>query len=209
MIDFQHVEPPVIEVVVATDATRNGVSKTNNDVYVEGGLRVEQGPFYVGLTASNADYLIGADAETTVYAGLTKDFAGLNLDASVGYTKLHGVEYDGIADEALSVTASASKEFGALTASASVTYSNRDIYFDEASTYVEGGLGYSWGKNTVSGGVGRFATQDVSWNTYNVGYTRDLTDKVAVDVRYYGTDKDDSVGGPFGERTVASLKVKF
>lgn len=217
MIDFHYVEPAQAEVVVATDATRNGISKTQGSVYVEGGAEWDFGPVYVGASASNADYLVGADYDATAFVGARTDLAGFALDGRMSYTKVYGSPLSkyGMDDDALTFSGSASKKFGPVTAKVSASYTPEDIYFGARTWTVEGGASYRFGKNEVSGAVGHVDTEafgtNVSYNTWNVGYTRDLTEKLAVDVRYYDTDLD--VGyysfAPAEGRTIASLKVKF
>jgi hypothetical protein len=208
MIDFTYVAPPTVEIVIASDAVRNGISKTNGSVYTQVGAETTVGPIYVGAAASNADYLIGADYDLTAYAGVKTELKGVALDGRVSFTKLYGENAWGLEDAATTVSVTASKTFGPIAASASVAYTPNDLYTGDAATYVSGNAAYRFGKNEVSAGLGRYSTDLGAYNTWNVGYGRDLTPKLTVDLRYYGTDKGE-FGGPFDDRAVASLRVKF
>ena len=64
-------------------------------------------------------------------------------------------------------------------------------------------------KWTVSGAVGRqWVSSDLDYTTWNLGAAYQLTDHLALDVRYFDTDEHD-FGSSYDSRVVASLKAVF
>jgi uncharacterized protein (TIGR02001 family) len=199
-------------VAVGSDYVFRGVSQTEEDAAISGGVDLTSGSVYAGAWASNVAFPGDPDtnAEIDLYAGVRPEFAGWNWDVgAVGYFytgQPNGADYDYV-----EVKVAASRAFGPATLGAAVYYSP-DFFgaAEDEATYVEANAAFSPAdKWTVSGAVGRqFVSSDFDYTTWNLGLARQLTDNLALDVRYHDTDEH-GFGDIYGSRAVVSLKAVF
>ncbi|MFC7377169.1 TorF family putative porin [Brevundimonas sp. GCM10030266] len=196
---------------VTSDYVFRGVSQTMEDPAISAGVDLTHNGFYAGAWASNVDFGDGeTDAEVDLYAGYRPEVSGFNLDFGViGYlytSQPNGADYDYV-----EFKAAASRAVGPATVGAAVFYSP-DFFgaSEDEATYLE--VNGAWSpadKWTLSGAVGRqWVSSDFDYNTWNVGAAYQLTDNLAVDVRYHDTDEND-FGDNYGSRAVATLKAAF
>lgn len=209
----QETRPDVAwNVAVGSDYVFRGVSQTEEDPAVSAGLDLTSGAFYAGAWASNVAFPGDPDteAEIDVYAGVRPEFAGWTWDlGAVGYFyagQPNGADYDYI-----EAKVAASRALGPATIGAAL-YWSPDFFgaSEDEATYVEANAAFSpadqW---TISGAVGRqVLSSNFDYTTWNIGVARQLTDKLAVDVRYHDTDEHD-FGDIYGSRAVVSLKATF
>ncbi|GLS00659.1 hypothetical protein GCM10007859_06660 [Brevundimonas denitrificans] len=199
-------------VAASSDYVFRGVSQTEEDAAISGGVDLTSGSFYAGAWASNVAFPGDPDtnAEIDAYAGVRPEFAGWNWDfGAVGYFytgQPSGADYDYV-----EAKVAASRAFGPATIGAAV-YWSPDFFgaAEDEATYVEANASFSpadrW---TVSGVIGRqFLSSDFDHTTWNLGAARQLTDNLAVDVRYHDTDEH-GFGDIYGGRAVVSLKAAF
>jgi len=195
-----------------SDYIFRGVSQTEEDPALSGGVDVTSGQFYAGAWASNVAFPgdDDTDAEIDIYGGIRPDVAGWTLDLGViGYL------YTGQPDEAdydyAEFKAAASRALGPATIGAAMYYSP-DFFgaSEDEATYVEANAAISpMDRLTIAGAVGRqFVSSDFDYTTWNLGAAWLLTSNLAVDVRYHDTDEHD-FGDIYGSRAVASLKATF
>ena len=211
--DAQEVRSPQwsTNVAVTSDYVFRGVSQTEEDAAVSGGVDVGSGLLYAGAWASNVSF--ASDDETRVegdlYAGVRPQYAGWNLDFGViGYL------YDDPGDfdyDYVELKAVASRAVGPATIGAAVFWS--PDYFgaaEDEATYVEANAAFVPAERwTISGALGRqFVSSSFDYTTWNVGAAYALTDNLAVDLRYHDTDQHD-FGDAYGGRAVSSLKATF
>ena len=195
-----------------SDYVFRGVSQTEEDPAISGGVDVTVGSFYAGTWASNVAFPGDGDtnAEIDLYGGIRPEVAGWNLDLGVvGYlytSQPNGADYDYV-----ELKAAASRAIGPATVGAAVYYSP-DFFgaAEDEATYVEANAAISPAdKWTISGAVGRqFVSSAFDYTTWNLGAAYQLTSNLAVDVRYHDTDEHD-FGDIYGSRAVASLKATF
>ena len=189
------------------DYVFRGVSQTDEDPAIQGGVDATIGAFYVGAWASNVDFGDDTDAEVDIYGGYRGEAAGFAFDVgAVGYGYVNapdGADYD-----YLELKAAASRAIGPATFGA-VAYWSPDFFgLDEEATYVEANAAFApaarW---TVSAAIGH-QSLDVNddYATWNIGVGYAVTDHLAIDVRYHDTDVD----GPLSDgRAVAGIKFLF
>lgn len=194
---------------VASDYVFRGVSQTQEDPQLFGGVDLTAGKAYAGTWASNVDFGDKTDAEIDLYAGYKPTVGAVSLDLGViyyGYVGApKGADYGNVE---LKAAASAPAGRGAL--GAAVFYSPDSFgAADEAVYYELNGSYPIAAKWSVSGAVGR-QTYDGSgdYTTWNVGAAYALTDKLSLDLRYHDTDEH-GFGKVYGARVVASLKAVF
>jgi uncharacterized protein (TIGR02001 family) len=197
---------------VTSDYVFRGVSQTQNDPAVQGGVDLSSGVFYAGVWASNVDF--GADdptAEVDLYVGVKPTVGDTSFDFGVLYYGY--VEDKGLTPGSFSYTefkAAASRAFGPATLGAAVYYSPEYPGKGGTSAYFEvNGAVPVAEKLTLSGAVGHQSIKNYGdYNTWNVGLAYALTDKLTADLRYHDTDEH-NFGKIYDSRVVVSLKAAF
>lgn len=195
-----------------SDYVFRGVSQTEEEPAISGGVDVTSGSFYAGTWASNVSFPGDEDtnAEIDLYGGVRPEVAGFNLDLGV-ISYLYTGQPDGADYDYVEFKAAASRAFGPATLGAAVYYSP-DFFgaSEDEATYVEANATISpAAKWTLSGAVGhQFVSSAFDYTTWNLGAGYQLTSNLAVDVRYHDTDEHD-FGDIYGSRAVASLKATF
>jgi uncharacterized protein (TIGR02001 family) len=197
-------------VALTSDYVFRGVSQTQEDPAISAGVDLTKNGFYVGGWASNVDFGDNTDAEVDLYAGYRPEVAGYALDFGViGY--LYAGQPDGADYDYVELKAAASRAVGPATLGAAVYYSP-DFFgaSEDEATYAEiNGAVSPADKWTISGAVGRqWVSSDQDYTTWNLGAAYQLTDTLAVDLRYHDTDQHD-FGDIYGARAVATLKASF
>ena len=197
---------------VASDYVFRGVSQTQEDPQVFGGIDASYGIGYAGVWSSNVDF--GADdptAEIDLYAGVKPTIGDTNLDLGVVYYGY--LEDKGLTPGSYSyveLKAAASHAFGPATLGAAVYYSPEFPGKGGNATYVEANAALPIApKLTLSGAVGHQAIENYgNYNTWNLGVSYALTDKLSADVRYHDTDEH-NFGKIYDSRIAVSLKAAF
>lgn len=198
-------------VAATSDYIFRGVSQTEEEPALSAGVDMTNGAFYAGVWASNVSYAGDNDTgvEADIYAGVRPEFAGFTMDFGVVgylYDEPEALDYDYV-----EFKAAASRAIGPATIGAAVFYSP-DFFgaSEDEATYVEANGAFSPAdKWTVSGAVGRqFVSSDFDYTTWNVGAAYQLTDNLALDLRYHDTDEHD-FGEIYESRAVATVKATF
>lgn len=197
---------------VASDYVFRGVSQTQEDPQIFGGIDASYGIGYAGVWSSNVDF--GADdptAEIDLYAGVKPTVGDVSLDLGVIY-------YGYVDDKGLTpgqygyteLKAAASRAFGPATLGAAVYYSPEFPGKGGDATYFEANAAVPVApKFTLSGAVGHQSIKNYGdYNTWNVGVSYALTDKLSADLRYWDTDEH-SFGKIYDSRVAVSLKAAF
>ena len=199
-------------VAVATDYVFRGVSQTEEDPAISGGVDATNGFAYVGAWASNVSYAGDPDTnvEVDLYGGVRPTFAGLTWDLGlVGYIYLN--QPDDADYSYVEAKVGASRAVG--PAMVSLTGYWSPDYFgasEDEAFYLEAAASASpaarW---TVSGAVGRqWVSSDFDYATWRLEAAYQLTDYLTLDVSYNDTSEHD-FGPVYGSRTFASLKAVF
>ncbi len=176
-------------VAVANDYIFRGISQTDNNPTLQGGVDYTNGGFYVGGWASNVDFGNDADIEVDLYGG----FRGA-LSESVSFD-VGVITYIYPGEDDLNVTelkAGLGYTAGAFSTGATVYY-EPDLQY----TYVEGTAGYAFtdklkglaslGNFSPDGGIGEY----VNWSLGGA-YAFELFD---LTLKYTDTDIDDTFAG--------------
>jgi uncharacterized protein (TIGR02001 family) len=197
---------------VASDYVFRGVSQTQEDPQIFGGVDAAYGIGYAGVWASNVDF--GADdptAEVDLYAGVKPVVADTNLDLGVIY-------YGYVDDKGLTpgqygyfeAKAAASKSLGPATVGLALYYSpefpgktGHAVYYE-----VNGAVPINE-KISLSGALGHQEIDKAGdYATWNLGVSYALTSKLAADLRYWDTDEH-GYGKIYDSRVAVSLKAAF
>ncbi|KPF78640.1 hypothetical protein IP78_10865 [Brevundimonas sp. AAP58] len=193
---------------VSTDYVFRGVSQTNEDPAISGGVDLTAGSFYAGAWASNVDFGDDTDLEVDLYGGFRTEAGGYALDFGVvGY--LYGNAPGGADYDYVEFKAAASRAVGPFTGGVALYVSPDFFGVDDEAAYLELNGAYAttvgW---TVSGAVGQ-QWLDVSddYVTWNLGAAYAVTDNLTLDLRYHDTDIN---GLAIAEdRFVATVKAAF
>lgn len=123
-------------IAATNDYVWRGISQTDNDFAIQGGLDYTNGGFYVGTWASNVDFGSDADVEVDLYGGFRGNFTeSLTWDLGAIY-----YAYPGEGDlDFYEVKAALGYSVDALGLGASVSYDP-----DNENTYVEGTGSYAF-----------------------------------------------------------------
>lgn len=193
----------------SSDYVFRGVSQTDEDPQVFGGVDVTMGKFYVGTWASNVDFYDSTDAEIDVYAGFKPTLGPVSLDLAAIYYGY--VDAPSGSDYAyFEAKAAGSVPVGKGTLGAAVYYSP-DFFgsVDEAFYYEMNGSYPLTDKISVSGALGRQELKGPGdYTTWNLGVGFALNSHIGIDVRYHDSSVHE-FGKLYDSRGVVSLKATF
>lgn len=209
---------------VATDYVFRGLDQTapGSEGEVFGGVDVTGGAFYGGAWVSTTGVDGQGGYEYDLYAGWKPVVGAVTFDFGA-------VFYGFVDDDGIGFVSSDANMW---ELKAAATYTSGSGYFggalywspdfvgdvngaDDDALYAEVNAGYTFSnKATLSGAIGVQQVDDSvyavdGYTTWNVGVTYPVTDHVALDVRYIGTDDDADFVGFGGNTGVATLKVTF
>lgn len=197
---------------ITNDYVFRGISQTQGDPAISGGVDAGYGIFYAGVWASNVDFGVpDPDLEVDFYAGVKPTVGDTSFDFGVlyyGYRK----DKNGApgANSYTELKAAASHTFGPATLGAAVYYSPEWPGKGGDATYYEGNAALPLNKYfTLSGAVGHQEIKNYGdYNTWNVGVGFLLGENATIDVRYHDTDEH-SYGKIYDSRVAVSLKAAF
>jgi uncharacterized protein (TIGR02001 family) len=210
-----------------TDYVFRGVSQSDNTASVFAGVDVAYKMFYAGVWGASVDSATSpGEMELDVYAGIKPSWNGIDFDLGViyyGYPDGDGVYAEDLPFVELKAAATATV-LTDLEVTGTVFYSP-DYYLETGTTWTfEGKVSKAlpWYGLSLSGALGHVSSDDDSGNfsaavgddnyTYwNVGLSKTIREHYNVDVRYWGTDVDDSAGGAYltGDRILGTFTFSY
>lgn len=196
----------------ATDYVFRGISQTDEDPQVYGGVDASMGIGYAGVWVSNVDFGNGTDAEFDLYAGIKPTAGPVTFDLGVIY---YGYidQPSGSNEDYWEGKVAASVPAGPATLGVAVYYSPEFFGKTGDAIYYEANAAVAIPdtKFTVNGAIGRQEVDKAyDYTTWNVGVGFALTDHISLDVRYWDTNKSSAVTGGLGDsRVVGGLKLVF
>lgn len=198
-------------ITLTTDYKFRGLSQTDNNPAVQGGLDASVGSFYAGAWASSVNFGFGASMELDLYAGYKFDLGPVALDVgAIGYL------YPGAADDGISQATGELDYYegyvkGSVNPANGLTLGTAGYYSPEftgetgAAYYLELNGAYAFTPSiSVSGAYGYQSIDNVfgvfgdggeeNYSTYNFGATYSGWG-LGFDLRYVGTsiDADDNI----------------
>ena len=193
-----------------TDYVFRGLSQTDEDPSVFGGVDATMGIGYAGVWVSNVDFGNGTDAEFDIYAGIKPTVGPVTFDLGViyyGYVD----QPSGSNEDYWEGKVAASVPAGPATLGAAVYYSPEFFGKTGEAWYYEANAAIAIPdtKFSLSGAIGRQEVDKaVDYTTWNAGVGFALTDHVSLDLRYWDTNLSDAVSGGLADtRVVAGLKL--
>lgn len=197
---------------VASDYVFRGVSQTQEDPQIFGGIDATYGLGYAGVWASNVDF--GTDdpsVEVDFYVGVKPTVGDTALDFAVVY---YGYMDDKGATPGqysyVELKAAASRAIGPVTAGLAVYYSPEFPFETGKSTYYEANAALPlMDKLTLSGAYGHQEIEFAGdYSTWNLGLAYAISSNLTADLRYSDTGEH-GYGKIYGERVAVSLKAAF
>jgi uncharacterized protein (TIGR02001 family) len=193
-----------------TEYVFRGISQSDEDPSIFGGVDATLGLAYAAVWASNVDFGNNTDAEYALFAGVRPAIGPVTLDFGGIYYGYIG-QPAGSDQDYWEGKIAASVPAGPATVGAAVYYSPEffgdtgDAWYYEANAVMQ----VPATKFVVSGVVGR-QTRDVgpSYTTWNAAVGYSLNDQIAFELRYWDTAKD-KYGDISSGRVVAGFKVAF
>ncbi|MEO0465841.1 MAG: TorF family putative porin [Pseudomonadota bacterium] len=177
-------------VTLTTDYVWRGISQSNEDWAIQGGFDYANGPFYVGTWASNVDFEDTSDTniELDIYGGLAGEFEG-GISWDVGAIAYFYPDAD---DEDLDFI----EVYGGLGYDFSGVGVGGYVYIDpdNENIYLEGSAGYGF-TDAISADVslGNYSFDEgEDYTNWSIGGTYSAPFGVDFDLRYWGTDVDDT-----------------
>jgi uncharacterized protein (TIGR02001 family) len=194
---------------VATENVAKGLGKSGGDPSVSGSFEVAQGDFYAEISASTVDIAQGADTETVATVGYAPEIGAYKFDFSALHKTLSGspAGYD---NRFMEYQADVSRAVGPVGVRLRANYSpdtsgsTGEAWWFEA----QGGMALdARTRATVALGE-RITDGSTAYVAWNAGVKRKLTDKIALDVRWYDTDQH-ALGERYEGRLVGALTLSF
>lgn len=162
---------------VTNDYVFRGLSQTDGDAALQGGVDYSRGLFYVGTWASNVSF---ADHELDLYAGVKPTLGKAAFDFGV-------IHYD-YNDKAFNTTeVKAAVSYPVYKGSVGAAFYD-DVDYGKYYYYEVNGSYPLTGKLSVSGALGQQTVLGDSYTTGNIGLTYAITPVFSIDARYSDTN---------------------
>ncbi|WP_292022945.1 MULTISPECIES: TorF family putative porin [unclassified Brevundimonas] len=197
------------ELGVASQYIGKGLGKSDGDIApfakVEGAL----GQAYASVFVSDAAGAQGYDMEIVSTLGWRPKAAGFAFDLGVLNRDLPGSRA-GVDADYWEYQADAARKLGPVATRLRVNYSPDGFAATRAAWWLElqGAVAVSAATKVSAAVANRMADGGVDYNAWNLGAKHRLTDAVALDLRWYDTDRH-SAGEPYEGRLVASAAYSF
>lgn len=193
------------QIGVASQYVGKGLGKSAGDPSVNGTIEVSGGDFYASVFASTAKLSQGSDAEIVSAIGWRPKAAGYSFDFSVVNRDLPGTRA-GVDANYWEYQADASRKIGPVNTRLRVNYTPDGFAATREAWWVELQGTVSVGPKTKASAsiADRTADGGAEYAAWNLGVKHKLTDKLALDVRWYDTDSR-ALGENYDGRLVGAL----
>lgn len=197
------------QVGVASEYVGKGLGKSAGDPSVFGSAEVGAGPFYASVFASTARLSQGSDTEIITAVGYRPEVAGFELELSIVNRDLPGTRA-GVDANYMEYQADASRKFGPVSTRLRVNYSPDGFAATQEAWWIElqGGIALDDRTRATASLADRRADGGAEYAAWNAGVKRKLTEKIALDVRWYDTDGH-TYGEAYEGRLVGALSLSF
>ena len=197
------------QIGVATEYVGKGIGKSAGDPSLFGSVEVSAGQFYGSVFGSTAELSQGSDAEIVTTVGYRPEFAGFEFDLSAMNKDLPGAR-PGVDSNFMEYQADVSRALGPVGARLRVNYTPDGFAGTREAWWVEAQAAVALDRRTkASVALGeRTAEGGAEYTAWNAGVKRKLTDRLALDVRWYDTDGH-TYGEAYEGRLVGSLALTF
>lgn len=197
------------QVGVASQYVGKGLGKSAGDPSVFGSIEVSQGDFYGSVFVSSAKLSQGSDSEIVSAIGYRPSAAGFDFDLSVVNRDLPGTRA-GVDANYWEYQADVSRRFGPVKGRFRVNYTPDGFAATREAWWIEAQASMALDDKTkLSVAVAdRTADGGAEYAAWNIGAKRELTERIALDVRWYDTDSH-ALGENYDGRLVGALSFSF
>lgn len=197
------------QVGVASQYVGKGLGKSDGEPSVFSSAEVSQGDFYASVFVSTAKLSQGSDAEIVSAIGYRPSAAGFDFDLSVVNRDLPGTRA-GVDANYWEYQADVSRRFGPVKGRFRVNYTPDGFAATREAWWIEAQASMSLDDKTkLSAAVAdRTADGGAEYAAWNIGAKRELTERIALDVRWYDTDSR-ALGDNYDGRLVGALSYSF
>lgn len=184
-------------VTLTTDYVFRGVTQTDHNAAIQGGLDFELDGFYAGTWASNVDFGDGTTMELDAYAGFTSSAGGFDFDWGAIYYAYPGSPDDAGEQDFFEFYGGVSREFEGFGLSAKLSYSP-DFYLETGQAwYAEIGAEVPLGDVfavSAHAGASRFSDDPTAdYEDYGVGVSAHFAD-LDWHLGWHFTEHHDGIG---------------
>lgn len=178
-------------VAITSDYVWRGISQTDEDPAIQGGFDYANGMFYAGTWASNVDFGDASDTniEVDFYGGLAGTLeSGVSWDVGVIYYAYPDADESDL--DFVEVKGALGYEFASGVAVGAEAYYD----FDNENLYLNATAGYGFTDAfSADVSVGNYSFEGGGdYTNWSLGGTYSLPIGIDVDLRYWGTDVDDT-----------------
>ncbi len=197
------------EAGIASQYVGKGLGKSDGDIAPFAKVEVGLGQGYAGVFASDAAGSQGYDMEIISTVGWRPKAVGFAFDLAVMNRDLPGSRA-GVDANYWEYQADAARKLGPVATRLRVNYSPDGFAATKAAWWLElqGAVAMSSATKVSAAVANRMADGGVDYNAWNLGAKHRLTDAVALDLRWYDTDRH-RAGEPYEGRLVASAAYSF
>jgi uncharacterized protein (TIGR02001 family) len=197
------------ELGVASQYIGKGLGKSDGDIAPFAKVEAALGQAYASVFVSDAAGAQGYDMEIVSTLGWRPKAAGFAFDLGVLNRDLPGSRA-GVDADYWEYQADAARKLGPVATRLRVNYSPDGFAATRAAWLLElqGAVAVSAATKVSAAVANRMADGGVDYNAWNLGAKHRLTDAVALDLRWYDTDRH-SAGEPYEGRLVASAAYSF
>lgn len=197
------------ELGVASQYIGKGLGKSDGDIAPFAKVEAALGQAYASVLVSDAAGAQGYDMEIVSTLGWRPKAAGFAFDLGVLNRDLPGSRA-GVDADYWEYQADAARKLGPVATRLRINYSPDGFAATRAAWWVElqGAVAVSAATRVSAAVANRMADGGVDYNAWNVGAKHRLTDALALDLRWYDTDRH-SAGEPYEGRLVASAAYSF
>ena len=206
-VQAQSIQPPEFEaqIGVASQYVGKGLGKSAGDPSFNGSVEASSGDFYASVFVSSAKLSQGSDAEIVSAIGWRPEAAGYKFDFSVVNRDLPGTRA-GVDANYWEYQADASRKIGPVSTRLRVNYTPDGFAATKEAWWIEVQGTVSVGPKTKASAAiaDRTADGGAEYAAWNVGVKHKLTEKLALDLRWYDTDSH-ALGKNYDGRLVGAL----
>jgi uncharacterized protein (TIGR02001 family) len=199
-------------VAIVSDYVFRGITQTNQDPAVQGGLDWDSGAgAYVGTWASSLEFGNDAGMELDLYGGYRGTIENFSYDVGFLYYMYPSTTAAGL--DFWEVYGKAGYNFGPASATFGINYTpdNTGATNRDAGVYYSGVISAPIGDMfSISGGLGYSALEGVqNYTDWNAGATFNIPGWFSLDARYYDTDYEAVCGTLCDGRFVFKISRAF
>ncbi|MFN3857371.1 MAG: TorF family putative porin [Caulobacter sp.] len=197
------------EVALSSQYVAKGLGKSDEDPALSGNVQLAYGTFYGKAFYSTASSAQGGDADVILTLGAKPKVGDYKFDLNVNRRWSPGT-IDGYDHAYTEFQGDVSRGFGKANVRLRVNYSPDGYGPSEEAWWVEAQAGFKvTSSDVVSAAYGvRETDGGRDYRAWNVGVKHKVTDAIAIDLRWYDTDRR-RYGGNYDGRLVAQIAYGF